>query len=308
MISEEKIIPNFSKNYGIFLSLLFLYLFVICYLSKSYFHGDEWRYVYFAKNLLHGFYSPSGIENAKLWNGPGYPIVLVPFAAMKLPWITAKFANAFFLFGAVIFFYKTLCLSIKRNKARYFAVFFGMYFPFMSNLHFLNTETLTVFLATVFSFCFCRQAIHKKMFNSYFFMAGFVLAWLMLTKIIFGYVVLFMIAFSFVYYILLKEFSAKKCFLICCFAMLLCFPYLLYTYSLTGKIFYWGNSGGLNLYWMSSPYPNEFGDCYQLKEVREIKPLAKNHGDFFEKIEGLNLIEKDNALRTQALINIMEYP
>ena len=31
-------------------------------------------------------------------------------------------------------------------------------------------------------------------------------------------------------------------------------PYLIYTYHLTGRIYYLGTSGGNNLYWMSTPY------------------------------------------------------
>jgi hypothetical protein len=37
-------------------------------------------------------------------------------------------------------------------------------------------------------------------------------------------------------------------------------PWLAYTYHMTGKVFYWSSYGGNNLYWMSSPYENEYGD------------------------------------------------
>ena len=37
-------------------------------------------------------------------------------------------------------------------------------------------------------------------------------------------------------------------------------PYALYTWRLTGRVFYWANSGGTTLYWMSTPFEGEYGD------------------------------------------------
>ncbi len=37
-------------------------------------------------------------------------------------------------------------------------------------------------------------------------------------------------------------------------------PWLAYTYHMTGKLLYWSSFGGNNLYWMSTPYENEYGD------------------------------------------------
>lgn len=304
----EKRTRDILKEYGIFIPLLLLYLLSVFLFSKNTFLGDEERYVSFADNLLHGFYSPSDTDNVSLWNGPGYPVILLSFAALKLPWITAKSANAFFLFGAVIFFYRTLCLYIRKKQAKFFALLFGLYSPFMSNLHFLYTETFTLFLITAFSFFFCFQAVHNKIFNPFLFVASAILAWLMLTKIIFGYIVLFILVFSAICCILLRSLITAKCFVICCFAILLCFPYLTYTYSLTGKIFYWSDSGGLSLYWMSTPYSNEYGDWHHPEEVNRIDGLAKNHGAFFNKIDALSPVKKDEALQNKAIQNIVKYP
>ena len=40
--------------------------------------GDEQRYIDYANNLWNGFYSPD-FPNIFIWNGPGYPIFLMPF-------------------------------------------------------------------------------------------------------------------------------------------------------------------------------------------------------------------------------------
>ena len=67
-----------------FLPLLVLYLILICTFAKDSFHGDEADYVRFAKNLSHGYYSPPDMVD--LWFGPGYPLVLLPFVLLDLPW------------------------------------------------------------------------------------------------------------------------------------------------------------------------------------------------------------------------------
>jgi hypothetical protein len=79
------------------------------------------------------------------------------------------------------------------------------------------------------------------------------------------------------------------------------------TYSLTNKLFYWGSSGGLSLYWMSTPYNNELGDWFSMKDVEE-RPELSQHRDFFDKIDGFSDIGKDDALRNQAKSNISNYP
>lgn len=84
--------------------------------------------------------------------------------------------------------------------------------------------------------------------------------------------------------------SALYLSLVCGLALLICSPYLVYTYALTGKIFYWGNSGGLSLYWMSSPHPQEFGDWHNPQTLSEIPELETNHGALFREDERFRLV------------------
>ena len=86
--------------------LFFIYIILILSTSNSEFSGDERRYVMFATNLSKGYYSPKNDPN--IWNGPGYPIILIPFVLFKLPFLNAKLINALFLFMAVFYFNQTL--------------------------------------------------------------------------------------------------------------------------------------------------------------------------------------------------------
>jgi hypothetical protein len=47
----------------------------------------------------------------------------------------------------------------------------------------------------------------------------------------------------------------------------LCIPWLAYTHHVSGRVGYWGNSGGLSLYWMSSPDPTQLGEWHAVHTV-----------------------------------------
>ena len=78
---------------------------------------------------------------------------------------------------------------------------------------------------------------------------------------------------------LFKKKSATyfKSFFILLFAFITVSPYLIYTYSLTNKIFYWSTSGGNNHYWMSTPYAREYGSWIPDLVVNKDSTLFKSN-------------------------------
>ena len=289
-----------------FIPLLVFYIIIVLAASTDTFWGDEGRYVMFATNLSHGFYSPS--DNIYLWNGPGYPLVLLPFLVAKLPWLAAKLFNALFLFGAVLYFYDTLRLYVTDKHALVFAYIFGSYPPFMKQIHLLLTETLVIFLVCGFLFHFCKYFKDNMTSWIQLLISSFYLGYLALTKIFFGYVILSGLLLFLFLYIWLRKDVFKKTFLVYLFALICCLPYLFYTYTLTGKIFYWGNSGGLSLYWMSTPYEKELGDWIWTENVYSNPELLQRHGEFYSTLESLSSIQRDEELKKQAIQNIINHP
>jgi hypothetical protein len=96
-------------------------------------------------------------------------------------------------------------------------------------------------------------------------------------------------------------------------------PYLVYTYSLTGKVFYWGDSGGMSLYWMSSPYEHEYGDWkvpdltnkqYPIlfKSAEAVNLLKKNHSNEIKAILKHDEFEQDLLFKQKAIGNIKMHP
>jgi len=286
--------------------LFFLYLLVILLISDNRLVNDELRYWMFAENMSHGYYSPRPVIS--LWNGPGYPLVLLPFVFLKLPHLYARLLNAFFLFGAVLYFYKTVKLYSAKRPAFYFSCLFGLFPPFFGHLHLLLTETIVLFLVCGYIFHFCKSSQLIKGGTGQWLLAGFYLGYLALTKIFFGYVLLVGGIVSLLIYFWKRRPLFKRTILIYALSMIICLPYLFYTYRLTNKIFYWGDSGGLSLYAMSSPYLEELGDWFDQEKIEKNMTWANHHKNYFEELSRLPSIQQDELLKKKAVQNIIEHP
>ncbi len=311
-----------------FLPLLAIYIALIAINPRNELWGDEGGYLGFATNLTHGYYSPT--PEIDLWWGPGYPMILAPFVLLKLPWVVIKLLNAGFLFFAVVYFYQTLRLYSTSKYLVHLTYLFGLYPPFLRHLGYMITETFVIFLISAMTYHFCKLSQQKPNSTTHQILAGVFLGYLALTKVFFGYVIAAGLMFSVLAFILFKRSEmVKKALVTCCIASIVCLPYLIYTYSLTGKIFYWGTSGGTQIYYMSSPFDGELGDvgpvfpnrgrwAHYAEELRGEKPfpdnggapdLAKNHLAFFDKVSKLpNAVAQDEAFKKAALSNIRNHP
>jgi hypothetical protein len=278
---------------------------MICILfSKNVFVDDEGRYVMFANNLLNGFYSPA-YPNINLWNGPGYPVLIAPFLFFKFPFIALKLLNPILLYFSLIISYKTFSIYSSKKSSFFYTILLGLYFPIFEMIPLILTESLAWFLISLVCFLFIKIYKQKTFSWKLTFLSAFSIAYLAMTKVIFGYVILLMLFVSiFMFLLPIFRSSAKKSTLIFLISFVFCLPWLLYTYSLTNKPFYWTNSGSMSLYTMSSPYANELGDWTNSK----ILQLNPNHKVFMDSISKLKPLEKDEAYKTAAIENIKSHP
>ncbi|MFI5136198.1 MAG: glycosyltransferase family 39 protein [Sphingobacteriales bacterium] len=311
-------IKKFTRNpWLIFSPFLIYYGHLVVKNKWPTLYGDEIRYVDFAHNLIHGFYSPFP-AHINLWNGPGYPLILAPLLALHIPVLYITLLNALYLYLAIVFLYKTLTLVAGNKIALVFSLLLALYPNAQSVLPILYTEALTGFLVSLF--IYFVTLCYKKGSIKYLIIAGFVLGYLTLTKIIFGYVLVICLAICLMLLIFRKNktfyFRTIKILLI---AFALTIPYLAYTCYITGKVFYWGNSGGMSLYWMSSPYENEYGDWKLpeltnnqypalFKSAEAVNLLKKNHAKEIGFILKHNEIEQDALFKKIAIDNIRKSP
>ena len=137
---------------------------------------------------------------------------------------------------------------------------------------------------------------------------GFMFGYLCLTKVFFGYVLAATLVLALAIYLRRRTAASRGNVLVLIVALVTCLPYLVYTFGLTGRPFYWGNSGGMSLYWISTPFEEERGDWFSEKSVYATPELRAHHGAFLDEIAGLDGLEKDTAFRHAAIRNIRKNP
>jgi 4-amino-4-deoxy-L-arabinose transferase-like glycosyltransferase len=277
--------------------------------------GDESRYVMFAKNIIAGFYS-SPAPNINLWNGPGYPIIIIPFLLFHLPLISITFLNAILQYLSIVFLYKSFITIVPKKVAFVFSLFWGLCFSAYMYISLILTEVFTSFLISLLLY-FIAKAFNGKN-SKYVILAGFILGYIALTKIIFGYVLILIFFSLLAFYIFdKKDVKLRKSILILIVAFITVSPYLIYTKNLTGKYYYWGNSGGMSLYWMSTPISTEYGDWNNElftanisdKDIsRNISSFKQSHQKEIDEISKFVGVEKDEAYKKMAFRNIKSNP
>ncbi len=260
--------------------------------------GDQDRYLELADNLTHGCYATA--HTSYLWSGPGYPLLLAALKILHLPLRTAIILNPFLLYGAMFYSLRILSGLIPRPLAIKVTYLMGIYPPFFISLPFFMTEPLTLVLlcGALYYTSQAWQGDRQK-----WWIGGILWGYLALTKITFGYVILALL----LGYGLLSARSKPACKTAMIFAisLLVCLPYLIYTWNLTGKIFYWGNAGGQALYWMSNPYSDEYGDW---RGDAMNRPEYHRHHAFISSVRSLNFVQQDAAYKRQAWKNITSHP
>lgn len=295
--------------FGIFLAL---YSMIVLIFSRSTLVGDESRYLYFAQNLVNGFCSPPS-PDINLWNGPGYPMLLAPFVALGASLPVMRLINAILLYATLVFVYKTAVLLSGRSKpALVGATVLACYFPLYHFLLFILTEILSVFLVSLFAYSLVSCLLARgKYITPTLAVASVALAGLMLTKVIFAYVwtgLTIVTGAAALFKKYRQKVSVRKLQITLGLAILFCLPYLGYTYSLTGKIFYWSTSGGSSLYAMSTPFSGEYGDWFNIRGFDDKPQRANNHSDLLKAIPIDDQVTADAMLKELAIRNIKKHP
>jgi hypothetical protein len=299
--------------------------------------GDEWRYLFYAKNLLSGYFSPP--ERVFLWNGPGYPLFIAPFVKADFA-DGARYANAFLHAGTLAYAWLILRTRLSALWTYSAVVLLGFHPQARDHLHLLYTETLCAFLLTAWTFHTLRATTDVALVRAsgwhrvHVVLAGIFLGLLCLTKVAFGPATA---AFLVLLFLVGRRFRARRSasggvrasplltahLQAALIALALCVPYLVYTHSLTGRIFYWASAWPNPFYWLTSPFPEESGDWYHQGWVFNNPLLREHHGAIFLRTSGLdknpNLPEIEQLLNLsspesadiflqQALANVREHP
>lgn len=271
--------------------------------------GDEPRYLLYAENLLKGFYSPD-YPNIFLWNGPLMPLLIVPFKLLGLNHFLIRMI--FFLTYPIFIYVISEWIPWTNIRLKMLLVLFLLFYvPGYRYFPFIFTESLTLLLTSLIVIALIK--------NKRQYIVGLLFGALVLLKVVYSYVLItgFIIGF-FRYlrgrYILKQSFTKalnNSWLILFAVAFLVNLPYLLYTYKLTNKTFYWANSGGSSIYWMSSTSSDEFGDWpsgHTNKVNYLVDSFINRHKPELELVGKLPKYLHDEKLKEIAIANIKSSP
>lgn len=274
--------------------------------------NDEPAYLEYAKYLSHYFDAPAHWPYDFLWHGPVLPALLAPFVALHVPLeVTRILAGPVVLFAAVVTFYRLVRLYLRPKVALIATYGLAFYFPFFTTLGHIHVEPLATLLITLAAFFMVRSFRGSKRDHVW---AAVALALLALSRTEYGYVLLLALVLSAIWWLASRRSpAARRSTLALAMALLLCTPYLAYTYSLTNRPFYWGDSGGLQLYWMTAP--GNIGDWHRKAEAFTYPALAASRPVFanLDRMETdprtkFPQLEQDIKLQQIAFANIKRDP
>ncbi len=241
-----------------------------------------------------------------LWSPPGYALFLLPFRAMGFGPAGLRLLNAPLLATAVFLLYRLLRDHVSRRAAVAGAAAFAGYWPLWKMLPELMTETLAVCLMAALLLAWSRLRGERPRQGLWILLAGTFLAWLCLTRAIFGYALAVSLALFAAALLTRQRAYAARLLLSAAVALALCAPWLGYTASRTGKLFHWSSAGGMSLFWMTST-ANPWGDWHTADEVA-LEPALAVHRPFFKRVATLPEHEQDEAFRQAALRNLARRP
>lgn len=274
-MKQKKLLSN---PYLLFLPFFLVYLAYVLLVQQSSLWGDEIRHYDEAIRFLSGhFVDPAG--PVEIRNGPGYPLWIALFLLLKIPLIVLKMINAVLIYLSIVLLFKTLRYYVSFRLSLLVSVFWGCYYHNLDFMPYLYAESASVFLMVWFLYLVVKAIHHEGLWkNKYIYYAAIVFGYLVITKVIFGYVMVALLFGSLFFWLFNRKAETyKKAILIQSLALITVIPYLSLTYSHTGKFFYLVTSGGNNLYWMSTPYPNEYGSWFPATMMH--LDLITNHGD-----------------------------
>jgi 4-amino-4-deoxy-L-arabinose transferase-like glycosyltransferase len=290
------------------LILLFvIYCAIIIFFANHTPVGDEVGYSMYADNITHGFYTDKNDVN--IWWEPGYPVILALFNIMNFPVILIKLFNALFYIVAVLLFYKIALSFTDEKKSLYFSLLLGIWPPYIRMLIYQNSEALSCMLVAVIFYYSYFLLKNKEINYKKILVLSLALFYLAFTKAIFGYAIVTCIIICAVYYLFAKnKVSVKISLITLLISFIFCLPYLFYTYSLTGKMFFWSNRGGVNIYHSTTPFEGEYGDWFGYNIYLENPQAMTNHKEALDETKNMKALEKDDKFRELGIQHLKNNP
>jgi hypothetical protein len=285
---------------------LVLYLLILLAPGAIADRSDEGLYLAYAERIAHGGYAVRDATHVNfLWYGPGLPLLVSPFAAVDAPVAIIRTLGPIALASSLLVFHRLLRLFVSPGWAVGGMIALALYIPLWRLLPRLFTEPLAILLLVTGVLC----AVHYLRGDGAGWLcgAGLALGGLLLTRLEFGWVFVASAVVGAVWWLISRRPRAGRTTAVFLVALIPALPWLAYTHDLTGRFPYWGNSGGLSLYWMASPFPRDLGEPHPADEVLT-NPRLADHRPLFRRLARLGPVQADDELYQEARETISNHP
>ncbi len=273
--------------------------------------GDETRYLWYAENLTKGYYVSD--DRPDFCNGPGYPVVMMPFVVVDAPIWTLRLLNVAFQVGAFLLFLDLLTRLGLRRRWCYMGSLALVLNPILLRYSGqLCTEMLAVFLCTGFLWSLEKGLRDRSYSWKWLVIAGVWFFGLTMVRVLFGYVATALLVMLALLWIAKRAWAPRP--LVQAMAvplaltLLLSVPWLSYTFAHTGKVFCWSTNGSELLYWISGTEEGHLGSWLGPEDLEGRPGAAENHREFIMAIEELPFSEQADVWTAAALENIRSDP
>lgn len=279
-------------------------------------NGDEGPILAAAHRLLGGHYAALGTTDGTkfLWHGPGLPALLAPLIALRVPLSGLRLTTPLLMFASVLMFHRLLRLRLGPRGALLGAWALGLYGPAYYVLGTLAKEPLALLLSISALDGTARYLRYGQ--RRHAAIGGLSLAALAMTRLEYGWVITLALAAGLLWWPIARCRRARalgrlqvprRWALVCALGLVACLPWLTYTFAITHHPFYWGNSGGMSLYWMSSPSPSQLGEWHATHTVFSDPALAA-YRPFFRYLGTLGPFQRDLELDRVAIVHALGHP
>lgn len=260
--------------------------------------SDENGFLAYAERLTHGAYAVNDANDPTsfLWRGPGLPLLIAPFVALGIPVeLLRVLVVSLVPVGVVVLWRALLRIGVSPRLALFGAAAVALYLPLLRNVGRVMSEPVA-FLCSALAVLLLIRAYQRSSTRDAV-LAGAAVGFLALTRLELLYVIPVWGLLVGGWWLVRR--THRPAAIAGLVATLVIVPWFGYAWAQSGQPLYVSNAGGLSLYWMASPHPQDLGDPWTPLEVRDRPELAQ-HRPFFRAITGLRPIEQDDALRAQA--------
>jgi len=212
------------------------------------------------------------------------------------------------LFAAVLAIHGVLRVRLPPGAALAGAYAFGLYAPAFQPLRSLHKEPLAVLLVALAMLGLARLLAGGRRRDA--LLGGGALGALVMVRLEYGWLLIGLLGACGLWWLLARDrASARRCAAVLGVGIALCVPWLAYTTSVTGRLLYWGNSGGISLFWMSpASGPGLTGEFRGLWREVAREPGVAFQRPLFERLERLAPLDRDLARQRIAVAAIRDEP